>query len=165
VIKLLIIDRDGTITHGSKDPASPFYYILDQDNLILKPDVTLAFKLLGTLRRTTGLKVVMATKQRCISKGLITWSQAKIINWALEDKIGFTFDGIYMEDTAETKRKLFEQILADNPDISRDECYLIDDSVEERNAAWEVGIGPRPTNWPNLEISIYNQVRSLFRIT
>lgn len=136
MIKLLIIDRDGVITHGSSDPASPFYYILDRSELVLKPNVREAFSLLSALRRNVDLKVVMATRQRCISKGLISRVDVDEINWYLASRLGFTFDAIYVEEAAETKRDLFAAIQREYK-LNPLDMAVIDDSDDERNAAWE----------------------------
>ncbi len=143
MIKCLIIDRDGVCNHHSSDPASPFYYILRWEHLVLKPNVREAFELLSILKGQTGLKVYLATKQRCISKGLISRPQVDDINHCLQDMVSFRFDGVYVEESASDKRALYAAILKDSG-VRPDEAYLIDDSMDEHNAAWGLGILPVP---------------------
>ncbi len=162
MIKCLIIDRDGVCVHHSSDPASPFYYILRPEDLVLKPNVREAFSLLSVLRRSTGLKVYLATKQRCIGKGLVTRPQVNHINERLEGLIGFRFDAIYVEESAPDKRALYAAILKDSG-ARPDETYLIDDSYEELNAAWTLGILPQPTLAH--AGSLYDHVCRLFSIS
>lgn len=139
MIKCLIIDRDNCITHGSSDPDSPFYYILKHTDLILKPTVREAFAVLDTLQRSRGLKVYLATKQKCISKGLITRSKVDDINHELERKLGFVFDGIYVEEQFPDKRHLFGSILL-HAKVNPSEAFIIDDSAAEIDAAHSVDI-------------------------
>jgi histidinol phosphatase-like enzyme len=138
MIKLVIIDRDGTITHGSSDPASPFYYILRPDDLIVKPTAYAAMGILATLRRATGLKVVLATRQRCISKGLISRADVDLINEELQARLAFTFDGIYVEESADTKSNLFATILKDTS-VRPQETLVIDNSWNDIEEAAKLG--------------------------
>ena len=74
--KLCIIDRDNTLCYASRDPSSPIYYILSPDALVLKPGVLEAVKLL----QMYSIPMVLATKQKCVSKGLLTRDELFNIN-------------------------------------------------------------------------------------
>lgn len=162
MIKCLVIDRDGVINHASKDPASPFYYILKPEHLVLKPNVREAFALLNALRQETGLKVCLATKQRCISKGLTTrWSVDWLNDYLQTDLLSFRFDGIYVEESAPDKRALFAAIIG-HSGARPEEMMFIDDSSVEIDAFHSVG-GCR---WSVAEYSdLYVNVCSLFSIS
>ncbi len=135
MIKSLVIDRDGVINHHSPDPASPFYYITCVRDLVIKPQVRIAFQLLYTLQKARGLKVYLATKQRCVSKGLVTRARVDEINECLQDTLGFRFDGVYVEESAPDKRALYAAVLRDSG-ARPEEAVLIDDSMNEI-AAWK----------------------------
>jgi histidinol phosphatase-like enzyme len=137
MIKCLIIDRDGVCVHHSDDPSSPFYYILRPDYLVLKPNLVEEFTLLSAIRRHSGLKVYLATRQRCISKGLISRGEVDDINRVLEQMVGFSFDGIYVEESASDKRALFARILADSG-VPASEVLVLDDSASECSAARDI---------------------------
>lgn len=138
MIKCLILDRDNTLIHGSRDAESPFYYILKPSDIVIKPTVREAMSVLDVLQRS-GLKVYMATKQRCISKGLITRQKVDDINRELERKLNFVFDGIYVEEEAADKRLLFASILRDSK-VKPSAAFVIDDSPSEIDAARSVNI-------------------------
>ncbi len=139
MIKSLIIDRDSTINHGSQDHDSPFYYILKPTHLVLKPTVREAFGVLDILQRERGLKVYLATKQKCISKGLITRPKVDDINHELERKLGFIFDGIFVEEVADDKRHIFASILVQSM-VTPAQTFIIDDSAAEIDAAHSLDI-------------------------
>ncbi len=139
MIKALCIDRDGVIVHHSSDPASPFYYITTIRDLVLKPNVREAFELLNTLRKARGLKVYMATKQRCISKGIMARVEVDQINDRLQTNLGFRFDGVYVEESAPDKRALYAAVLKDSG-TAPDEIMHIDDSPDE-SRAWQASGG------------------------
>lgn len=134
--KLLILDRDGVVNFNSHSPDSPFYYILDSSDFVLKPNVEKAFTLLAALK----VPVILATKQQCLSKGLLTVARLNDIHRDLQEKVGFSFAEILVEPKAETKSALFAQILAANPGIKPEEMLLIDDSVRECDEAAGLGI-------------------------
>jgi len=141
--KLLILDRDGVITHSTNNPDSPFYYLTDYRDFILKPNVPIAFRLLETLRRESGMKVVLATKQRCISKGIVARSRVNLFHELLEQDLAFEFNAIYVEETKELKTGLFRQALLDFGVVAS-EVLLIDDSDSQCHAARSLGI---PSVW------------------
>lgn len=146
MIKCLIIDRDSVINHASKDPESPFYYIFKPEHLVLKPNVREAFALLNALRQETGLKVYLATKQRCVSKRLITRRQVDWLNEHLQTHlIPFVFDGVYVEESAPDKRALFATILSDSG-LQPSECLVIDDSGTECDVAATMGFAVGSTD-------------------
>lgn len=127
---MLILDRDGLINISSKDGFSPYYYILRPEFLVLRPGVREAFALL------CAQPVVLATRQKCISKGLISATGVTAINRCLEDMLGFQFHSIYVESEGEDKTNIFTHIRTDFP---QEKLYLIDDSVQECNAAVRLG--------------------------
>lgn len=141
--QLLILDRDGLIVHASNNPDSPFYYLTDYRDFVLKPNVVLAFRLLETLRRESGMKVVLTTKQRCISKGIIHRAQIDEYHCRLERDLRFEFDRVYIEETEELKTGLFRQTLGDF-DVVASEALVIDDSDSQCHAARSLGI---PSIW------------------
>lgn len=141
--RLLILDRDGLIVHASNNPDSPFYYLTDYRDFILKPNVLIAFRLLETLRRESGVKVVLATKQRCISKGIVSRARVDQFHNVLEQDLAFGFNAIYVEETEELKTNLFRQALLDF-DVVASEALVIDDSDSQCHAARSLGI---PSIW------------------
>lgn len=124
--KLLIIDRDGLINYASKQD-NGFYYILDIDHLIIKPGVFKAFQILKAINKDNRIKVVLATKQKCISKGLIDLKGVQAINRILETKLDFKFDKIYIEPEKDDKIDMFKQILSDFKMDPRDTLVIDDD--------------------------------------
>lgn len=153
--KLIILDRDGLINHHSSDKTSPFYYILDRHYLIEKPNITLALSLLTILREEYRFKIVLSTKQRCISQELITADKVCTINH-LAAGHGF-FDAMYVEDTKENKIDLFTKIITDF-NLKSQDILLIDDSAAECKAAESLGIRTLYTN------DLYKAVCDEFKI-
>jgi len=139
MIRALILDRDGLIVHHSKDPASPFYYIGDAQDLILKPNVKTAFALIASLAQHHDLKVVLATKQRCISKGLITRKHLDIMHDQLQIQLDYWFDAIYVEESASDKGNLFAAIIQDLA-IPAPDILVLDDSATECEVARTLGL-------------------------
>jgi histidinol phosphatase-like enzyme len=133
--KLAIIDRDNTLCFASRDPSSPLYYILSPDHLILKPGVREAVQLL----QAHSIPMILATKQRCISKGLVTQEQVRAIHDHLESLLGIEFDGICVEESAEDKGAIYHAILSNYP-VKPAEVVLFDDSIQEVNIAASMGI-------------------------
>lgn len=136
--KLAILDRDGTLNFASKDPSSPLYYILSPDHLILKPGVLEAVRLLNF----HNIPMVLATKQRCVSKGLLTRDQLFQINERLEFMLGVEFKGVYVEEVEETKAGLYQGIL-EQSGLNPDDIVVFDDSEIELNVAFRMGIHRR----------------------
>lgn len=161
MIRALIIDRDSVINHASKDPSSPLYYITDWADFCFKPNVHEAFGLLEVLQRRTGLKVYLATKQRCVSKGIVSRSKIDAINDTMQDHLGFHFDGVYVEESAPDKRALFAAIAADSG-IEPHDMHLIDDSPSEAEVFKSIG----GRTWATGEYAnLYAEVCSLFAIS
>ena len=133
--KLCIIDRDGVLNFASHDPSSPLYYVLSPDHLILKPGVREAVQLL----RAHGVPMILATKQRCISKGLITQSQVRSIHDHLESLLGIEFEGICVEESADNKSAIYHAILSNYP-VKPGEVVLFDDSQPEIDIASRMGL-------------------------
>ncbi len=158
MIKALLLDRDGLCVHNSKDPTSPFYYILDAQDLVLKPNVKTAFALIESLAARHRFSVILATKQRCLSKGLITPKHLDILHDQLQIQIDYWFDEIYVEPEADDKRNLFAAILKDYA-LDPKDALVIDDSGPECQAARDLGMNARLTN------DLYAAVCQEFQIT
>lgn len=133
--KLCIIDRDSTLCYASHDPSSPLYYILSPDHLVLKPGVLEAVKLL----RLHNIPMVLATKQRCVGRGLITRDQLFDINERLEKMLGVQFQAVYTEEIEDTKAGLYKEIL-ERSGLAPNEVVLFDDSISERIIASSMGM-------------------------
>lgn len=133
--KAVILDRDGVLCLNSANPASPLYYVTRPEHLILKPRVLEAIQIL----RAHKVPIILATKQRCISKGLVTREQVNDINRALEEMLGIQFAHILVEEAAETKRDLFRRIWSRYHEIPVDQIHVFDDSPVERLVAAEIG--------------------------
>jgi len=133
--RLAILDRDGVLNYASRAPSSPIYYILSQDALVLKPGVLEAVKLLAI----HSIPMVLATKQKCVSKKLLTRDELFNINEALETKLGIQFQAVYTEEVEDTKAGLYREILA-RFEVSPTDTVLFDDSATERGEASKLGI-------------------------
>ena len=157
MIKALILDRDGLINHGSKDLSSPFYYICDYDDLVLKPNIYTAFYLLEVLRKKNKLKVILATRQKCISKGLVGRLGVDNINDRLQNEINFVFDGIYVEEKEDSKENIFNKIAKDL-DIAPKNLLVIDDSGVETDAAYRLGFQSEYSS------DLYHSICKIFQI-
>jgi PAS domain-containing protein len=86
--------------------------------------------------------MVMATKQRCISKGLVSRERVDLVNRRVERLLGISFEEILVEETHENKIDLYRRILARwsmNPQY----MHLFDDNRDERTIASRMGI----TTW------------------
>ena len=133
---MIILDRDGLLNVNSKDINSPYYYILRKEDLLLKPKVKEAMEFFRDKR------VVLATRQKCISKGLVSEEQVKEINDYLCELLGFTFEKIYVQIEGDDKTETFQKII----DEYGTDLILIDDSEKECEAAKSLGIMARCTD-------------------
>jgi histidinol phosphatase-like enzyme len=133
--ELVITDRDGVLNLGSPNPASPLYYVTDLDHLVIKPGAKEALRAI----RAHGIPTVLATKQRCISKGLVSRERVDLIHARLQRELDFTFFRILIEESAENKRALYERVL-DQSGINPAKVWLFDDSEGERTIAARMGI-------------------------
>lgn len=135
--KLALIDRDNTLIFASADPESPLYYVTELDRVVLKPGVKEAIELL----RIHGIRMVLVTKQRCISKGLASREQVDLINRRTARLLNEPFEQIYVESTAEDKENLFKEVILDHRlDVSPVDMVLFDDSAREIKVAQKLGI-------------------------
>lgn len=134
--KVVLIDRDATLVCASSDPKSPLYYILTPQHLILKPGVKEAVAILAV----HGVPVILCTKQRCISKGLITVEEMAIIHSRLERLIDLPFDHILIEPEHDNKLDLYRKVLKMYPLVNPQDIALFDDSPDERMMAARLGI-------------------------
>lgn len=133
--KAILLDRDGVINISSSDDTSKFYYILDFNHFILKPNVKEALDIIRALEIPTAL----VTKQRCIGKGLISKERVAMLNCRIERLTDFDFHQIYVEENNETKTELCKKILIDCPNINPQDIWLFDDSEVERTIAARMG--------------------------
>lgn len=152
--KIVIIDRDGTINLASGKDGSPFYYILRPIDLILKQGAKDALAIIYS----HNAKIYLATKQRCISKGLATWDQIKEINAHAENLLGIRFSRILIEPEHKTKALLYEEIIKENPDVILSDIILFDDSPDELKDAEKLGL--RTADGKNL----YAEVCRIFEV-
>lgn len=135
--KLIILDRDSTLNYSSSNPDSPLYYITRVENLVIKPGVAEAIALL----RAHNLPLVMATKQRCIGKKLVSREQVDIINVRVNRVLNANFLKVYVEENAEDKVDLYDQIVANcKGSIRPEHMVLFDDSPSEVKVAQSLGI-------------------------
>lgn len=134
--KLVILDRDGCINVSSSDESSPLYYILAPHHLIVKPNIKEALQIIKSLNVMT----VLATKQNCISQGLVGASIVDVINARIQRLTDFNFDDIYIETDAPNKLKLYNAILAKHRSFNPQDIWLFDDSEDERIIAGRLGI-------------------------
>lgn len=134
--QVLIFDRDNVLNVSSYDPDSPFYYIKHIQKLILKPNVLAAMDIIYAHQIPY---IYLATKQRCISKGLATRQEVNDINRRLEEMLGTAFTEIFVEEIENTKKDLFCKIIGKHPDLTREDIILFDDSAIEREVASNTG--------------------------
>ena len=133
--QVVVVDRDSTLNFSSSDESSPLYYITDLGQLILRPNVREAMAVV----RAHGIPTVLATKQRCISKGLVSPEVVKLINVRLERLLDHTFDKILIETEAEDKWGLFQRIKQTYLGVNPAAIHLFDDSAKERQAGARAG--------------------------
>lgn len=134
-IKLIVLDRDGVLNKNSNDKNSRFYYILNENDIELLEGAKEGIDIL----KQKNIPIVLATKQKCLSKGLISQDQLKLVNQKLQEQLGFKFDSIYIEPKEDLKTNIFKQIIQDY-NVNPNDAILIDDSIEQCNAAKELGI-------------------------
>lgn len=134
--KLIILDRDSTLNFSSSNPESPFYYITKLEHLILKPGVEEAVKLI----EAHGIPMVLATRQRGISKGLVSSETVDLINTRLQRLLDVSFEGVYIETEAEDKVGLLKHILLEHRRVGPSNMVLFDDSPREVVVAQGLGI-------------------------
>lgn len=101
-IKLVVVDRDNVIIECPQGQ-----YVLDKEKVALKKGIKDAFDLL----KASEIKTCMATKQRCISKELITREQVDEINNYIESILDFKFDNIFVEPKFKLKTRILSDIL------------------------------------------------------
>lgn len=133
--KTIILDRDGVCNYASSNPDSPLYYVRRVEELVIKVGVKEAVGLL----RAHNIPLVLATKQKCISKGLVSRQQVDLINARLDRLLDAQFQAIYVEESAEDKSSLYRQILKEGG-LRPDEAVLFDDSPREVKVAQTLGI-------------------------
>lgn len=130
-MKLLILDRDGLLNLSSDNPMSPLYYILKPENLQILEGVKEVISGLGNI------PIVLATRQTCINKGLVSRHQVDLINEHLQFLLNFRFTQIYVEESASDKGAIFQDILNDYRNY---QVFLLDNSSRECSVAMNLGI-------------------------
>ncbi len=135
--KMILLDRDGVLNHASSNPESPLYYITRIEDLIPKPGAKEALQLI----RAHGIRVVLATRQRCIGKGLASRETVDLVNRRLERQLDAHFEHVYMEENAEDKTAILRDLIRDYQlDVSPNQMVFFDDSPREIKAAQSLGI-------------------------
>lgn len=134
--KLCILDRDGVLNHASSNPESPLYYITKLEHLIIKPGVKEALQLIAA----HGIPMVLATRQRGISKGLVTSEMVNIINERLRRVLDVHFEGVYIESICEDKTGVLKHIMGEHRHVHASDMVLFDDSPREIKVAQSLGI-------------------------
>lgn len=132
--QLIVLDRDAVLIASSSDESSPLYYVTQLEHVILKPNVKDAVALINA----HGIPIVLATKQRCLSKGLVSAERVNLIHTRLQRMLDHNFDRVLVEPEHENKLRLFQDILArqgGNPA----RIHLFDDSQDERTIAARLG--------------------------
>lgn len=126
-MKLALLDRDGTLNYASGDSGSPLYRVTKPENVIIKPGVVEALRLL----EIHGWEFVLVTKQR--SQAL---DQIAHINQVVRLRCGVKFVDMFVEYEADNKAALY-RCINDRWDFHK---ILFDDSPEERRIAQSMGI-------------------------
>lgn len=138
-IGLLILDRDGVINENSSDLDSNLYYILCPKDFIFKDGVLDAFRDMWGL----DCDICICTRQRCISKGLITLKEIEQIHVFMRAKIdeqgGRKVDKIYIEPKLKSKQKILKQASFDFGCCYSNMLFL-DDNLDTLYEAAEFGI-------------------------
>lgn len=132
---IVVIDRDATIICASSNPASPLYHVTELDHIVVKPGAKEALRII----RAHSVPTILATKQRCISKGLVSRERVDLIHARLQRELDHTFFRILIEKEAENKRALYQQIL-DQSGVNPARVWMFDDSEGERTIAARMGI-------------------------
>ncbi len=133
--KLVILDRDSTLCFASSNPDSPLYYLADVKHLVIKPGVHEAIQLL----QAHGIPMMIATRQRCISRGLVSRETVNLINTRLIRLLDFDPIRVMVGENEEDKRKMLEQVIQE-ASILPSEMVLFDDSPREIKIAQSLGI-------------------------
>ncbi len=151
--KLVILDRDQTLVFASSDGESPLYYLTKIEQLVLKPGAREAVKLI----EAHGIPMVLATKQRCIGKNIVSRHMVGVLNERIRRMLDVSFVGTYIEEMAEDKTALYQAILKDYS-LKPLDVVLFDDSAAERGAAAKLGI-------PSFDgLNLLESVKELFHI-
>lgn len=134
--RLCLLDRDGSICYASPNPTSPFYYLKDPSQVVLRPGVKEAVQIIAA----HGVPMWLVTKQRGISKGLVTREQVDAVNRRVEELLGMSFARILVEPEAPNKLALYKQVLEAHAHRTPESIHLFDDSRDERRVARDMGI-------------------------
>ena len=114
-IRLIILDRDGLINYHSSDPASPFYYILKSHHFIFKPGAKKALRILdsvsNTLDQQSWFDFCVATRQKCVSKDLLSSILLEDIHNKARREAGINYHKFYVESELDSKINLFRDII------------------------------------------------------
>ncbi len=123
--KLIVLDRDNLLNKNSSDVNSPLYYLTHKDSVALKDGVYNTIQNLKELN----IPLVLATRQRGISRGLLSRADVDNINFHLELLLNVKFSSIYVEERSKTKLKIFSEILNDF-EIPPHEILIVDDGED-----------------------------------
>jgi D-glycero-D-manno-heptose 1,7-bisphosphate phosphatase len=145
---LLILDRDGTLNKRIRGS-----YLLTEKQISLSPDISEV-----AILHTLGWKMVIATNQACISKGLISRKQVTYLTqlilqpWLdLEESHIYVCPHLDSEECLCRKPRpgMIEQILQEHP-YPRDKVFLIGDSESDFKASRASGIGFAGVCWDSI---------------
>ena len=133
--KLVILDRDGVLNFASSNPESPLYYVTKLEHVVIKPGVDEAIRLI----EAHGIPIALVTKQRCISKGLVTREQVNLVNARVARLLELPFTAVFIEEKEEDKRKILETLISKAP-VKPSDMVMFDDSPREVKIAQTLGI-------------------------
>lgn len=133
--KAIILDRDGVINVSSSTDTSPLYYVTELDHIIIKPGVKEALAII----RAHGVPTALATKQRCIGKGLASRERVDLVNTRIQRLIDHEFDLIFIEPEAEDKHDSFKRAWSVWHRVDPKDIHLFDDNEDERTIAARLG--------------------------
>ena len=135
--KLVLLDRDGCLNYSSPEPDHPLYYITRVEDLVIKIGVREAVQLIKAL----GIPMVLVTRQRCISKGLVARKVVDLIHARLERLLDVHFDSIFVEEGAEDKTRILNQVKDKYHGVYRpDQMAFFDDSPRDVKIAHTMNI-------------------------
>lgn len=140
--KLIILDRDGTLNYASSNSESPLYYVTKLEHVVIKPGVQEAIDLI----KAHGIAIIVATRQRCISKGLAAREQVNLINARVIRLLDIDNAGVFVEERENDKGRLLKEIIDyygkayTGRVVKPGDMVLFDDSPREIKVAQELGI-------------------------
>ena len=161
---LLILDRDGVI---NERPARHQRYILDKRELLMRETV---LREIASIQNR-GIKVVVASNQQCLGKGLITEAKLNEIHELMNNQlIGFGGKELdfyicgHLAITNCSCRKpkpglLLNAIAQNGISCKESKCLFIGDSLTDQEAAFSAGIPFKRVTDEYSTVSILRSVR------